>query len=340
MRGTDYFKDRLPLLMLQSFAMFLLALFLLAVGNEGSTIGIILVCWLLLLTGWLFVDFRLRKKKLDQLLALAEGLEEKYLIAEVAGKPHRADDRVYYRLLSMAGKSMLEQVSAVKRERREYREYIEQWIHEIKTPLTALKLLCDNNKSEITRTMLLELERLNHFAGQALYYVRSETVEKDYLIKETLLSDIVHQAVSDNKQLLLSNGVQIHLEDCEHTVFTDEKWVTFILNQLIGNAVRYRRENPVLIFRAFCTDDGISLSIEDNGIGIPADELPRIFEKGFTGTNGRLGKSSTGLGLYLCRRLCGKLGIGISAASGVGGTAITLSFICNHFCRMPEENGT
>ena len=231
---------------------------------------------------------------------------------------------------------MLEQVSAVKRERREYREYIEQWIHEIKTPLTALKLLCDNNKSEITRTMLLELERLNHFAGQALYYARSETVEKDYLIKETLLSDIIHQAVSDNKQLLLSNGVQIHLKDCEHTVFTDEKWVIFILNQLIGNAVRYRRENPVLIFRAFCTEDGISLSIEDNGIGIPADELPRIFEKGFTGTNGRLGKSSTGLGLYLCRRLCGKLGIGISAASGVGGTAITLSFICNHFCRMPE----
>ena len=232
---------------------------------------------------------------------------------------------------------MLEQVTAAKRERREYREYIEQWIHEIKTPLTALKLLCGNNKSEVTRTMLLELEKLNHFAGQALYYARSETVEKDYLIREILLSDIIHQAVSDNKQLLMSNGVRIRLEVCGHTVFTDEKWAVFILNQIIGNAVRYRRENPELLFDAVRTEEGTALRVHDNGIGIPPEDLPRIFEKGFTGTNGRLGNSSTGLGLYLCRRLCAKLGIGLSAESDGNGTAITLAFTRNSFCRLTEE---
>lgn len=337
MKGTDYIKDHLFLLIFQALAMILLALFLSAVGNGAGTVGVITTCWLLLITAWLSADYRLRKKRLEQLLKLADALEERYLIAEVMDKPARADDRVYYRILSMAGKSMLEQVSAAKRERREYREYIEQWIHEIKTPLTALKLLCDNNKSEVTRTMLLELEKLNHFAGQALYYARSKTVEKDYLIREILLSDIIHQAVSDNKQLLMSNGVRIRLEDCGHTVFTDEKWLVFILNQLIGNAVRYRRENPVLLFDAVHTEEGMALRVHDNGKGIPSEDLPRIFEKGFTGTNGRLGNSSTGLGLYLCRRLCAKLGIGLSAESDGNGTTITLAFTRNSFCRLTEE---
>lgn len=123
----------------------------------------------------------------------------------------------------------------------------------------------------------------------------------------------------------------IQIDDIETKVYTDEKWVRFILNQIIGNAIKYHAEQPILHFGATKTDDKIVLSISDNGIGIPKSDLPCIFEKGFTGQNGRTGKNSTGIGLYLCKRLCDKLGIGLTAYSENRGTTISLIFQMNDF---------
>ena len=134
---------------------------------------------------------------------------------------------------------MLEQISEVERERLEYKEYIEQWIHEIKTPITAMKLRCENQRAAWTKDLLLELEKTNRFTEQALYYARSEHTEKDYSVHEMALSNVVHQAIADNKYLLLQNGVQLEVEEMQDTVYSDEKWVRFILNQLIANAVKY-----------------------------------------------------------------------------------------------------
>ena len=251
--------------------------------------------------------------------------------------PEQAEDQVYYRLLKMAGKSMLEQVGEVRRERLEYKEYIEQWIHEIKTPITAMKLLCENHRTDWTKELLLELEKTNRFTEQALYYARSEHTEKDYSVREMSLSQVVHQAIADNKYLLLQNGIHLEVEEMQDTVYSDEKWVRFILNQLIANAVKYRSEQPILHFSASRQQDQVVLVVEDNGIGIPSADLPRIFEKGFTGQNGRTVQQSTGIGLYLCKRLCEKLGIGIIADSSDHGTAISLSFHIN--CLIQEVQG-
>ena len=272
-----------------------------------------------------------------QLLDMAGQLSERYLISEVMELPEQAEDQVYYRLLKMAGKSMLEQISEVKRERLEYREYIEQWIHEIRTPITAMKLLCENHRTDWTKELLLELEKTTRFTEQALYYARSEHTEKDYSVREMALSNVVHQAIADNKYLLLQNGVHLKVEEMQDTVYSDEKWVRFILNQLIANAVKYRSEQPVLHFSASRQQDQVILTVEDNGIGIPSSDLPRIFEKGFTGQNGRIVQQSTGIGLYLCKRLCEKLGIGITADSSEHGTAISLSFHIN--CLIQEVQG-
>ena len=141
----------------------------------------------------------------------------------------------------------------------------------------------------------------------------------------------MHRAVADNKYLLRQSNMTITIDDIENRVYTDDKWVRFILNQIIGNAIKYRTEQPVLHFSAIKTNDGIVLSVSDNGIGIPQSDLPRIFEKGFTGRNGRIGKNSTGIGLYLCKRLCDKLGIGLTVHSENKGTAIMLSFQLNDF---------
>ena len=232
-------------------------------------------------------------------------------------------------LLKMAGKSMLEQIGEVERERLEYKEYIEQWIHEIKTPITAMKLLCENHRMDWTKELLLELEKTNRFTEQALYYARSEHTEKDYSVREMALSQVVHQAIADNKYLLLQSGMRLEVEEMQDTVYSDEKWVRFILNQLIANAVKYRTEQPVLRISTHKRQDQVVLVVEDNGIGIAASDLPRIFEKGFTGQNGRMVQQSTGIGLYLCKRLCEKLGIGITAESSEHGTAISLSFHIN-----------
>ena len=245
------------------------------------------------------------------------------------GAAGTGEDQVYYQLLKMAGKSMLEQIGEVERERLAYKEYIEQWIHEIKTPITAMKLLCENHRTNWTKELLLELEKTNRFTEQALYYARSEHTEKDYSVREMALSQVVHQAIADNKYLLLQSGMRLEVEEMQDTVYSDEKWVRFILNQLIVNAVKYRTKQPVLRISTHKWQDQVVLVVEDNGIGIAASDLPRIFEKGFTGQNGRLIQQSTGIGLYLCKRLCEKLGIGITAESSEHGTAISLSFHIN-----------
>lgn len=266
-----------------------------------------------------------------QLLDMAGQLSERYLISEVMELPEQAEDQVYYRLLKIAGKSMLEQIGEVQRERQEYKEYIEQWIHEVKTPITAIKLICENNRCSFTRELMAELENINRFTEQALYYTRSEHTEKDYSVREISLSDVVHGAIADNKYLLRQNNMAVTVEDVEYSIYSDDKWLRFILDQLISNAVKYRTYQPVLHFFAVKKTDSIILSVSDNGIGIPQGDLPRIFEKGFTGQNGRTIHSSTGIGLYLCGRLCDKLGIGISASSEGKGTTISLSFHINDF---------
>ena len=280
------------------------------------------------LAGIGLTDF-IKTKHMKKLLDMAEQLSERYLISEVMELPEQAEDQVYYQLLKMAGKSMLEQIGEVERERLEYKEYIEQWIHEIKTPITAMKLLCENHRMDWTKELLLELEKTNRFTEQALYYARSEHTEKDYSVREMALSQVVHQAIADNKYLLLQSGMRLEVEEMQDTVYSDEKWVRFILNQLIANAVKYRTEQPVLRISTHKRQDQVVLVVEDNGIGIAASDLPRIFEKGFTGQNGRMVQQSTGIGLYLCKRLCEKLGIGITAESSEHGTAISLSFHIN-----------
>ena len=331
MSGKQYLKNQLPVILIDLLGMLALALFLIASDNPIQTVLFILAVWALVLVLCLLSFYFSRKKYLNKLLNMAEQLEERYLLPEIMQVPEKADDQVFYQIMKMAEKSMLEQIGEVQRERKEYKEYIEQWIHEVKTPITTIKLLCENNCSPFSRGILAELENINQYTEQALYYARSEHTEKDYSVREISLCDVVHSAIADNKYLLRQSNMTITIGDIEHKVYTDEKWVRFILNQIISNAIKYHAEQPILYFSSIKTNDRIVLSIRDNGIGIPKNDLPRIFEKGFTGQNGRIGKNSTGIGLYLCKRLCDKLGIGLTAYSENIGTTISLSFQMNDF---------
>ncbi len=329
MNGTLWLKNQTPMLLLNLLSITALVSFLLICGLERSAVLLIVIVWMMVVGLWLFVCFCLRKKELNTLLDMAEKLNERYLIAELLPNTNRAEDEVYHQLLQLAEKSMLEKLEENRRNQKEYKEYIEGWVHEVKTPITAMKLLCENNRSPLTRSILSELEKTDRFTEQALFYARSEHTEKDYLVREIQLSHVVHEAVTDNKYLLMQNQIAVDVEDSDLTIFSDEKWLQFILDQLIINAVKYRSSTPQLHISVRQTGQTVELWITDNGIGIAESDLPRIFEKGFTGQNGRERENSTGIGLYLCKQLCDKLGIGLTARSDETGTTITLSFHLN-----------
>lgn len=331
MSGKQYLKNQLPVILLNILGVFALALFLIATGTSIQAIFFIALIWIMVMFCYLTVSFFIQKRHCEKLLVMIDHLDEKYLLPEVMTIPERANEQVFYQILKMAEKSMLEKIAEVQRERQEYKEYIEQWIHEVKTPLTAMKLICENNRLEFTRELLVEVENVNRFTDQALYYARSEHTEKDYTIHEIQLNNVIHDAIADSKYLLRKNHVVVEVDDNGKSAYMDDKWLRFILNQIISNAVKYRTEQPLLHFSTVQKDNQVILSVEDNGIGIPQSDLPRIFEKGFTGHNGRTVHGSTGIGLYLCKRLCDKLGIGLTVYSIGKGTRVSLIFPINDF---------
>lgn len=331
MNFPHYLMDRLSAILVQLMGMLALLLFLIAMKTPPQALLLILVCWIAVEGVYLFFSYRKRRAYLQSLFHLTHQLEEKYLLAEVMPRPKKSEDEIFYRILQMTEKSMLENIGQVQRERREYKEYIEQWIHEVKTPITAIKLLCENNPSSLTRDLLTETERISAFTEQALYYARSEQINRDYFIREISPIDVIHQAIADNKYLLRKNHVAVRIEENQQKVYMDEKWLRFILNQLIENAVKYRSSQPKLDFRLTQENNHVVLYVMDNGPGISQEDLPRVFDKGFTGANGRLVHRSTGIGLYLCKKLCEKLGVGLSLTSSHQGTSVAISFPINDF---------
>mgnify|MGYP004544386925 FL=1 len=266
----------------------------------------------------LIYEYNKKKKYYDYLDKMLNQLKEKYLITEVIKKPEFIEGKILYETLEQINKSMHENVNKYKYNVKDYKEYIELWIHEIKIPLATSKMIIENNKNNATRSIEEELDKLENYIDQALYYARSNTVEKDYYIKKSNLKDLVNESIKKNKTMLIQEKVEINAHDLNNIIYTDSKWIIFILNQLIQNSVKYKNKERTLEIEIYSKEnkDNTVLYIKDNGVGIKKNEINRVFEKGFTGTNGRLSnKKSTGIGLYLCKKLCNKLGISIELDS-------------------------
>jgi signal transduction histidine kinase len=255
------------------------------------------------------------------------GLDKKYLFTECVSKPVDIYERKLFGFMRRSGKSMIEAVSDAESRRKEYQEYIEGWVHEIKAPITAAQLVCSNSKSEQTRKLNVLLAQIEEHVERALYYARAGSVEKDFIIRGTSLSGIVRDAVAKHQTLLIQSGVRVDAERVGGTVYTDGKWVSFMLGQLLSNAIRYRKDEPFIRFESVQDGDTVRLTVTDDGIGIASEDLPRIFERGFTGSNGRARGQSTGMGLYICKKLADFLQIELGAKSLSGEyTEISLTF--------------
>ena len=226
---------------------------------------------------------------------------------------------------------MNDEIGEFKRGINDYREYIELWVHEIKTPIATCKLLIENNESPLTESIGEEVCKLENYIDQALFYTRSNTLEKDYIIKEMSLSSCVNKVLNNNADSLIKKRVKISLGDLEKGVYSDSKWIEFILGQIISNSIKYmNKEHKEL--KIYCNENSkyVILNIEDNGAGISEKDISRVFDKGFTGENGRKFGKSTGIGLYLCKKLCKKLGLDITLISEEGKfTRVSIIFPIN-----------
>jgi signal transduction histidine kinase len=219
--------------------------------------------------------------------------------------------------------------------KKELLDYYGMWVHQIKTPIAALDILLQNTermlyqldekemmqKAISVSDMKMELFKIEQYVEMALNYLRVEDISSDLVFKKHELDDMVRQVIRKYAKIFISKKIKIDFKPTKACIVTDEKWFIFVLEQIISNALKYTKQGQISIYMK-----EKSLVIEDTGIGIPAEDLPRIFEKGFTGYNGRENKKSTGIGLYLCKNIMDKLQWNITVDSEVGsGTKIYLT---------------
>ena len=274
---------------------------------------------LLGLAGGLLWDYARKNSFYKGLEEKLENLDERYLIQEILQPPEFLEGRILYDTAAQMGKAMSDQIFEQQRKNNQFKQYVETWIHEVKLPIASMGLLLRKDRSDTSRVMKEQISRMDNYVEQVLYYLRSQVPEKDYIIKEYSLKTLTDQVISKNRDSLILNHIRVIQETGELPVRTDEKWLGFILGQILSNSVKYKKEQDSCIWiRSERTSQGVLLSVWDNGIGIREADLPRIFEHSFTGENGRRGQSSTGMGLYLCKKLCDRLGHRICAESRKG----------------------
>ena len=330
MKFKNFFKDKIITTMLLLFAILAIEIFLIAYPIANFIRIYIPIIIIGLYAVGITIEYLIKKQFYTNLIMTLEELEDKYLITEIIKSPNFIEGKILNNSLQQINKSMIENVNKYKYMLEDYKEYIELWIHEIKMPIATSKMVIENNKNEVTKSIDEELEKIENYIEQALFYARSSTVEKDYYIRKTSLQDIVNESIKKNKNILIAQKISLNIHNIEEEVNTDSKWIVFILNQIIQNSVKYMKSEELSQIEIYAKQakENVILYIKDSGIGIKKGEITRVFEKGFTGTNGgEAKKRSTGIGLYLCKKLCDKLGISIELNSVQNeGTEVRLVF--------------
>jgi hypothetical protein len=334
MKCRDFLKDRLATYAVYGFAWVLAVIFLSAFHVRMQAVVIVSVIGFLAVFSTELRNFLQKKAYYDKLESCLEQLDKKYLLCEMLENPDFLDGRILQNTLSETGKSMCEYIAEYRLENKEFREYIELWVHEIKLPLASLQLMCHNDKN--TR-YIEKIGQIDSYIENVLYYARSETAEKDYLIREVSLKRAFGEIAVKNREGLQERNVTVCTENLDVNVMTDGKWLEYILGQLMGNSMKYfshEREPEIRVYAENAKEKTV-LHFRDNGIGISERDLPYVFEKSFTGENGRTHAKSTGMGLYIVKNLCGKLGHGVTAKSVQGEfTEIIITFGKNDYNKI------
>ena len=316
MKYIDYLKDNIISIIIYGITLLLIFLtlnaFKLDISVNLLTLFILLVCGFIIIT----YNYYRKNKFYKSYLSSLNKLSKKYLILETIPEPNTYEEKLMVESLYEINKSMIENINDYQRNITEFKEFVEIWIHEVKIPISSLVLKCHNNKDKYDKSLLSIIRRLDNNIDEILYYVRSENTEKDFSISEVDLKEVIHNISIKNKDDLLENNIDFETNIKKVIVNTDKKWLEFIINQIINNSIKYKKDkDSVIKIISRDEEDKTILEIYDNGIGIPAKDIGRVFEKSFTGSNGRDKVKSTGMGLYIIKKLCDKLGHNINIES-------------------------
>lgn len=261
-----------------------------------NTIGLFLFCCFLLF------DYSRKKTNYTEFKNAVE--------VENIPMPKSPEQRLYFELVEEIIKDKQKLYIDFNTQKKEHMNFIQSWVHEIKTPISTMRLILEvySIDKDTSHSLIEEIDKIENYVDQALYFARVDDFAKDYLIKDCSLEKIINEIIKKNKQVFIGKHIKPILHDYNYTIKTDSKWLDFILNQIIINALKYTPDNGNIEIYCLSNEKGLELHIKDSGIGIISEDLPRVFDKGFTGETGRKFSKSTGIGLYLCKELCIKLG--------------------------------
>lgn len=316
MKFLNFIKDKLLFLFFQ-FLIAFLAYVLLGMFNTGKDAQFLILLSILIVNIVSIVaEYMPRKLYYEDVIDTIDKLEDKYIAFDLIDRGNFEESRIMYYILSRVSNDSIDKIDYYRDRQKEYEEYIERWIHEIKTPIAAAELLCKGSATENDRKILDEIKRIDEYVEQALYYAKSNSLDKDYSIKKLNLGFVIKSAIKKQARQLIALKCVPTFKDIDVNIYGDEKWIEFIISQLISNSIKYRGKETLKIeFYTVEEKNHVKLYIKDNGIGISDYDKKRIFEKGYTGDNTGRNSKSTGMGLYICKSLCEKMNINISVES-------------------------
>ncbi len=312
----QYIKDKSLFLIINLVLFFIVFIISIYINLSFALVIGIFILWFFPLISYIILEFIKFNKYYKNVESICDSLDKKYLLSEVIEEPDFVEGKILYNLLSETNRSMREGINHYKNIQKEYEEYIEMWVHEIKTPIASTLLLIENNIDSMPLGIKEQIKNIEDYVEQVLYYSKINDANKDYIVKSVNLELVVKNVIRKNATDFIHKKISINLDDINKNVYTDPKWIEFIINQIISNSIKYSAKKlPKINIRSAKNENNTILEIEDNGVGIIDKDIRKVFEKGFTGENGRKFGRSTGMGLYLCKNLCDKLGIGINITS-------------------------
>lgn len=322
MNIQTYLKDQWVYVGTQAFFLVILIAILDLLKTPGPSIAFLAIVYVVFFLASVAMDYYKRARFLNSIQNNLKKMDQKYLVLDTIDPPGYLEGQLIYDSLYEINKSMNENVKTYQKNVEDYKDYIEMWVHEVKLPLAGLTLMIHNMQlqEEERRKLKEQLMRLDNYADQILYYVRSENASADYQFRKTSLKAVVAAVAQRNRSLLQEKDICLKVHDLGCEVITDSKWLEFMVNQILGNSVKYMKPDGVGEIEIYgsvekeCT----LLHIRDNGVGIKTKDLPRLFEKSFTGDNGRISAKSTGMGLYIVKKLCDQMGHRIRVESVEG----------------------
>ena len=328
MKIIDFLKEKGVFLSVNIIS-FIIVMYFMIISKVSLVVVFIAGCiWFLPLLSYMVLDYIKYNRYFNNIECILESLDKKYLLPEVIEESNFLIGEKINDILKILSRDMHENVKYYKDMQEEYREYIETWVHEIKTPIASSKLLIENNNNEVTKKIDTQIDKIENYVEQVLYYSRSDEVSNDYVIKEVNLDEMLKKVIKKNYRDFISKKIRLQLDDIDYNVYCDSKWIEFIVNEIVVNSIKYSKEKDSIIkITSQQLKNSVILTIEDNGVGIIDRDISRVFEKGFTGDNGRKFGKSTGIGLYLCKKLCAKLGLGLKLESKENkGTKVSIVF--------------